>query len=184
MRSFYMIRHGETTTNFEKLATGQLDIELTEKGKNQAEQCRDTIRSMELKLDVILCSGLVRTKQTDDIINEKLGCPIFLRPELNEQNYGDWENKPWESILSEIKENGENPPNGESQLEFYNRINSAIENLLEIFDGTILFVSHAGVFKSVYSKFNLSQSNIENGVLYEFKFSLKGDVLLEVLKHN
>ena len=86
--------------------------------------------------------------------------------------------------MSEIKENGENPPNGESQLEFYNRINSAIENLLEIFDGTILFVSHAGVFKSMYSKFNLSQSNIENGVLYEFKFSLKGDVLLEVLKHN
>lgn len=184
MRSFYMVRHGETTTNLEKIATGQMDVDLTGSGKHQAEQCRNILSSIGLKPDVILCSGLIRTKQTADIINQVLGCPLYHRPELNEQNYGDWEGKHWDIILPEIEKYGENPPNGENQLEFYARVNSAIEELLGIFDGTILFVTHAGVFKGMFSKFGYSQANAENGVLYEFRFSTDGYKLLNVLKHK
>ena len=180
MRSFYMVRHGETTTNLEKIATGQMNVELTRIGKQQAEQCRNVIKSIGLKPDVILCSGLNRTIHTADIINQVLGCNVYIRPELDEQNYGDWEGKRWDIILPEIEKDGENPPNGESQSEFYARINSAIEELFDVFGGTILFVAHAGVFKCMFTKYGYPQATIENGVLYEFKFSTSGDELLDV----
>jgi len=76
MRSFYMVRHGETATNLDKIATGQIDVSLTDKGKQQAAECRDVIHAKGLKPDVILCSGLTRTKETANIINQDLNSPF------------------------------------------------------------------------------------------------------------
>ena len=132
MRNFYMVRHGETTTNRERITTGQADVDLTENGKRQAEQCRNVIDSLNLKTDVILCSGLIRTKATADIINQTLQCPIYRHSELNEQSYGIWEGKDWDMILQEIEKHGVNPPGGENQLEFYARVTCAIEELLDV----------------------------------------------------
>ncbi len=177
MRSFYMVRHGETTTNLDKIATGQMDVSLTGKGKEQAAECRAVIHAKGLKPDVILCSGLNRTKETADIINQDLNCPLHQHGELNEQSYGDWEGQSWDVILPEIEKQGENPPNGETQEEFIERINKAFEKLLSQYEGTILFVTHAGVFKSLSVKYGHDLEKIENGVLYELIFSTKKGLL-------
>lgn len=183
MRNFYMVRHGETTTNLDKIATGQTDVSLTNKGKQQAAKCRDVIQANNIKPDLILCSGLSRTKETADIINQDLKCPIHQHAQINEQSYGDWEGQSWDIVLPEIEKRGENPPNGETQQEFIDRINTAFENLLDQYEGTILFVTHAGVFKSLFAKHQYEAEKVENGVLYELVFSEEGQ-LSDVSKYK
>lgn len=183
MRSFYMVRHGETTTNLDKIATGQINVSLTDKGKQQAAEYRDVIHAKGLRPDIILCSGLTRTKETADIINQNLNCPLYQHPELNEQSYGDWEGQSWDVILPEIEKHGENPPNGETQQEFIDRVNNAFVTLLDQYDSTILFVTHAGVFKSLFAKYEHDAEKVKNGVLYKFVFSKAGK-LSDVLQYK
>ena len=179
-----MVRHGETTTNLNKIATGQIDASLTDKGRVQAEECKEIIYIKAIKPDVILCSGLERTKETAEIINQDLNCPLYQHPELNEQNYGEWEGQPWDVVLPEIEKYGENPPHGEKQQEFIERINKAFEQLLGQYSGTILFVTHAGVFKSLFSEYGHPGNKVENGVLYELKFPRNTNKLLKVIIHK
>lgn len=160
-----------------------MDVSLTGKGKEQAAECRAVIHAKGLKPDVILCSGLNRTKETADIINQDSNCPLHQHGELNEQSYGDWEGQSWDDILPEIEKQGENLPNGETQQEFIDRINTAFEKLLDQYKGTILFVTHAGVFKSLFSKHQYEAEKVENGVLYELVFSEEGR-LSDVFKYK
>ncbi len=179
MRSFYMVRHGETTTNLDKIATGQMDVLLTPKGIEQAEKCRKVIDAHSIHPDIILCSGLQRTKQTAEIINKEIKSPLHQHSELNEQSYGDWEGQEWADVHLEIEKYGENPINGETKIEFIERIVSAFEKLLCHYDEeTILFVTHAGVFEALLSKYKYRHEKIKNGVLYYIQFSESGDELL------
>lgn len=62
----YLIRHGQTNGNVEKWHQGWGDSHLTDKGISQAEELRDILK--EKKFDRIICSDLLRTKQTCNII--------------------------------------------------------------------------------------------------------------------
>jgi broad specificity phosphatase PhoE len=76
------------------------------------------------------------------------------------------------------------PPNSESQRAFVARIGAAVETLLVKHEGTVLFVTHAGVFGCLYSQYGYPKHKIENGVLYELHFSERGDALVDVLCHK
>ncbi len=184
MKNFFMIRHGQTTTNLEEIATGQIDVHLTPLGVSQAEKCRDVIDSVGFEPSVVIHSALIRTKETADIINQNLQCALHSEPGINEQYYGDWEGKAWKDILPEIEQRGENPPHGETQEQFVTRINKAIQSILERFSGSPLIVSHAGVFKALCLQYGCSLGKIENGVLYEFRFSESGNFPWEIYKYS
>ena len=184
MRSFYMVRHGETSTNLKRIATGQMDVSLTENGVNQATDCKRIIHAKGIQPDIIICSGLKRTKETADIINEDLNCPLYQYADLNEQHYGDWEGLSWDIVLPKIEKYGENPPGGESQKTFIDRINRSFTKLLDQYSGTILFITHAGVFKTLFLKYGLNAENVKSGILYELKFSETNLSLLDVIKHE
>ena len=62
----YIVRHGQTTTNVLGYHSLESD-DLTELGIKQAEELRERIKNM--KFDIIICSPLIRTKHTADIIN-------------------------------------------------------------------------------------------------------------------
>ena len=67
----YVVRHGETEWNAINKVLGRTDIPLNANGMNQA---RELARSMkDLKIDVFLCSPLLRTRQTADIISSEIG---------------------------------------------------------------------------------------------------------------
>ena len=65
--NLYVIRHGETYANANGLYNGRIDDTLNEKGIIQA---KNLISHMEnLDVDLIICSPMVRTKKTCEIIN-------------------------------------------------------------------------------------------------------------------
>ena len=71
----YVTRHGQTEWNALKKVMGKIDIPLSEIGLEQAKQTKTNLKDKHI--DLIICSPLIRAKQTADIINEEFGCPII-----------------------------------------------------------------------------------------------------------
>ena len=65
--NLYIVRHGQTDGNVYKIMDGIRDIDLNEKGIEQAELTRDEIK--DVNFDLVICSPLSRTKHTMEIIN-------------------------------------------------------------------------------------------------------------------
>ena len=81
----YVVRHGQTELNKQKLITGNMEDTLTPLGQEQAQA---TTLLLPTTLKRIYCSSLERTKQTAKILNEKLQLPITFHNELKEVNFG------------------------------------------------------------------------------------------------
>ena len=88
MQRLVLLRHGESIYNQKNLFTGVHDVELTEKGKKQAQQVRLLCR--HCSIDYALSSNLRRSTQTREIALQAYPSPIRLseHSELNERDYG------------------------------------------------------------------------------------------------
>lgn len=73
MKTIYFVRHGESDGNANNLRqTG--DTSLTGKGLQQSKLLAD--RCKKLPIEIILCSPMVRAKQTAEIISDKISKQI------------------------------------------------------------------------------------------------------------
>lgn len=94
MSCVYFVRHGETVWNVENKICGSTDIDLTQKGHEQAIETGKKILNDNIKADKILYSPLIRAKKTAMHISEITGIPAFEEPRLTEQNFGKFEGTP------------------------------------------------------------------------------------------
>lgn len=90
MSRLILLRHGQSVWNKENRFTGFADVELSEKGRNEAESAGKIL--LNEKIDIIFTSVLKRAIATADIAEALL--PAAKRPRicnaaLNERNYGD-----------------------------------------------------------------------------------------------
>ncbi|CAN0365706.1 unnamed protein product [Ascophyllum nodosum] len=86
-----VVRHGESTWNFENRFTGWKDVPLSEKGKVEAAQCGDLIAESGLTFDVAYTSVLKRAINTLWAVLEKndlMWIPVIRSWRLNERHYG------------------------------------------------------------------------------------------------
>jgi len=90
MSILILVRHGQSTWNLEKRFTGWVDVDLTEKGKLEAEKAGSLIKNKEIKIDLYYSSLQLRANNTLKIIQEVLNDKkSFNRAwQLNERNYG------------------------------------------------------------------------------------------------
>ena len=90
MSFLILVRHGQSTWNLEKRFTGWVDVDLTEKGKLEAEKAGSLIKNKEIKIDLYYSSLQLRANNTLKIIQEVLNDKkSFNRAwQLNERNYG------------------------------------------------------------------------------------------------
>jgi phosphohistidine phosphatase SixA len=86
-----LVRHGESVWNKENRFTGWTDVDLTEKGIQEAKQAVTAIKEAGLEFDVCYTSVLKRAVRTLWIILEGLDCmwlPVHRHWRLNERMYG------------------------------------------------------------------------------------------------
>ncbi|MDC0393650.1 2,3-bisphosphoglycerate-dependent phosphoglycerate mutase [Candidatus Pelagibacter sp.] len=90
MSNLILIRHGQSVWNLEKKFTGWVDIELTEKGKQEAKKAGELIRQKNIKIDEYFSSLQIRANDTLKIIQKSLNDERDFRRawELNERHYG------------------------------------------------------------------------------------------------
>lgn len=153
--NLYVIRHGETNVNVNGLINGHNTIGLNETGIMQAKKASEEIG--KLKLDLIFCSPLERTKETCSYINiNKIG--VIYNSCLAERYAGDLEGKTikqidwdlWYDYTKSVIYN-----NTEGFKSVYDRITIFLNWLKENYkDKNILLVTHGDVFKAIYLYFN------------------------------
>ena len=106
---FFFIRHGESVANKAKLFAGQMDVELTDKGKQDALETVKWLQGEEI--GTIYSSPLKRVWQTAEPIANDRGMEILPVPGIMERTYGEWEGKPTGDY-----DRGMEPPGGESPV--------------------------------------------------------------------
>jgi uncharacterized phosphatase len=153
-----LIRHGETEWNATRKLQGSTDIPLNETGIQQAQECRDFLKTE--KWDVIITSPLLRAKQTAIIINEALKLPFIEMEDFKERHYGAAEGMTKPERLEAFQD--KNYPNQEDLLSLNKRVMAGIDKIYQKYPGKkVLLVAHGAVINSILS--TLSDGEIGSG---------------------
>tara|TARA_B100000953_G_scaffold281386_1_gene258825 strand:+ start:234 stop:881 length:648 start_codon:yes stop_codon:yes gene_type:complete len=151
-----LVRHGLSVYNDQNRFTGWKDVELNERGRNEAKQAVALLK--EIKFDIAFTSKLKRASDTLDIILKGINqdnIPTERNIALNERDYGDLvgQNK-----AEAAKEFGDEqvqiwrrsydipPPGGESLKDTANRVIPYLNKqiLPHVFEGKNVIVSAHG----------------------------------------
>jgi probable phosphoglycerate mutase len=156
MVTLYAVRHGETDYNREDRVQGSHDSNLTDFGRAQAGALAERFRGEEI--NALFSSPLKRARETAEVISEALGgIETGIHDDLMELRCGEFEGvlfeeikrNHWEKFLTWLREPDVQAPGGESMNQLYDRVSSALKEILANFDGDgrVLVVSHAGVVR-------------------------------------
>lgn len=162
----YVTRHGQTDWNTLRKVMGHCDIPLNEQGISQANTMKETLKNVNI--DLIICSPLIRTKQTALILNEVLNIEIVYDDRIIERDFGEFEGLEtkdfdfwgyWDYYKNSKYVTAENIQ------DFFNRIYAFLEDMEKNYhDKNILLVTHGGVSIPIACYFN---KNIPEGPLVE-----------------
>tara|TARA_B100001175_G_scaffold241981_1_gene208344 strand:+ start:5048 stop:5788 length:741 start_codon:yes stop_codon:yes gene_type:complete len=86
-----LLRHGESEWNLINQFTGWKDVRLTENGKKEALFAGHEINKLNLTINKVFCSKLVRAKETCDIVCKEINYnveKVIFDWRLNERHYG------------------------------------------------------------------------------------------------
>ncbi len=102
-KTFYIFRHGQSTYNLAGRTQGQTnDSVLTELGMKQALEIGTKLK--DKNIEVILCSPLIRAKQTAELVNKSLHRPIIEDAHFIEVNVGEIEGMHYTEIQDKFGE--------------------------------------------------------------------------------
>lgn len=160
-RRLVMIRHGQTHYNATRRMQGQLNTELSEIGREQANAAAQALEGFGITR--IISSDLARAFDTATIIGGLLNIDVEQDARLRETHLGQWQAKSHEEVDSEFpsaraiwRHDAQwAPPGGESRIDVAKRARPVIDELMhnyEDWDGnTVLIVAHGGTISALTS---------------------------------
>lgn len=174
-----LTRHGQTEWNLLKKVQGKADIELNEKGIEQAETIRVSLK--EERIDLILCSPLKRAIQTAEIINQGKNIRMIIDERLSERDFGEFEgmsntdfdfNAFW-SYKQNLKYD-----KAENIKDFFRRVYKFLDSIKNEYAGKrILIVAHGGIsipvkcyFKGIPNVETLLPLGLENCEIAKYSY--------------
>lgn len=89
----YILRHGETDWNKEKLLQGKSDIPLNENGRTLARASAEGMK--DIPFDLVFSSPLQRAQETARLVLGERKIPFILDERIAELGFGEKEGKPW-----------------------------------------------------------------------------------------
>ncbi len=147
----YIIRHGQTIKNKERLLQGRSDAPLNQQGIGQAQMAAQYFRQQHIWFDRVFSSPLQRSVQTARIVSGQ--SDIRLDDRLLEMDYGPYEgtslDHPSQEIVDFFSDFVHNPaPKGMESLEsVVRRMGSFLENLAKEPVEHVLVSTHAVAMK-------------------------------------
>lgn len=91
MKKLVLVRHGESTWNQENRFTGWTDVDLTDKGRDEARQAGVVLKKDGYTFDLVFTSVLKRAIKTANLLLDELDLlwlPVVRSWRLNERHYG------------------------------------------------------------------------------------------------
>lgn len=155
MTSIYLIRHAEAEGNLYRIAQGQYDSILTDRGWRQVRALER--RFADIRIDAVYSSDLYRTCATASAIYKPKGLPLRRVRELREICVGDWEQRTWGDIYRRDPVQMENfslhperwqVPGAETPRQVLDRAMAAIREIAGSNEGrTVAVFSHGYVIR-------------------------------------
>ncbi len=141
-----IVRHGETVENSARIVQGQMQGELSDRGRAQSEAVGEALRGY--RIDAAYSSDLARAWETARII---AGTPPSMKftaePGLREQHMGRYQGGPVSALMRRYKDVGADfdPEGGEPAAAFRERVRGMVDGLSARHNGeTVLAVTHYG----------------------------------------
>jgi 2,3-bisphosphoglycerate-dependent phosphoglycerate mutase len=162
-RTLFLIRHGRSDEDSDDMTPTprgpQWDPPLDATGREQAHLLARRLATMDPQPAAVYCSTMRRTRETVAPYAALAGVDVAFDGELIEAHIGEWENKPFEEIITlneHMLSNWRNQdaiwshaPGGETLVEFRGRVGSAIERILrDHAAGNVVVVAHGGVINA------------------------------------
>lgn len=152
MIEIWLVRHGQTVENHERIIQGQLDGQLSSEGIEQAEKVAEALK--DIAFDVIYSSDLGRARETTRHIRKyHPRTPVIYSPLLREKSFDALQGKkveelnlspldPWQFIFTLQA--------GESPEEVAQRARSLLEVIVKGHQGQKLLLVGHGFFNSCF----------------------------------
>ncbi len=151
----YLIRHGQTDWNKDRIFRGRVDVPLNERGRKEAQALA---RHLEhVRATACYASPLGRTVETAEIVARPHSLKVKIDDRLIDLHFGEWQGKPDTEVKERFPELfnqwHEEPhrvkfPGGESLGMVRKRVLAAVERIkAENPDGIAFVVSHRVVTK-------------------------------------
>jgi 2,3-bisphosphoglycerate-dependent phosphoglycerate mutase len=196
MAILVLVRHGESQWNLENRFTGWVDVDLSDKGRQEAHTAGEKLRGYQF--DKGYTSVLKRAINTLNIILDVIGqtdLPVERDQALNERHYGDLQglNKAEtaqkfgdEQVKLWRRSYDVQPPNGESLADTAARVMPYYEKkiLPDLNAGkNLIIAAHGNSLRSLVmhldhlSKEEVIELNIPTGVPLKYEFDDKGNWL-------
>lgn len=156
MKRLFLARHAETGEQLRNRYVGAMDVPISAAGVLQVSQLADRLSAFAF--GELVCSPLMRCRQTADILSRRIGCQLHVVDGLAEVNFGRWEGLSFDEICGRdpdlVEQWGENGlnftfPGGENVRHFHQRVQGQIDSFLDSDAEQLLVVSHGGVIRSM-----------------------------------
>ena len=150
MTAIYLIRHAEAEGNLYRIAQGQHESNLTDRGWRQVKALER--RFADVPIDAVYASDLYRTRATATAIYRPKHLPLHRCPGLREICVGDWEGRTWGDIARRTPEAMADfgsrmdrwaIPGAETPTEVLARVRATVEDIARANPGkTLALFSH------------------------------------------
>ena len=150
-----LIRHGEVETRYQGVFGGTIDMNLSDRGHEQAKTLAKFLRGK--KFDAIYASPMKRVQQTFAPSAKHHKVKQVILPGLREIDFGDWTGFGWDAVREKF---GIQPyewlekielgvvPNGESTAHFRKRVEPCLRRIIRENHGkTAAVFCHGGVIR-------------------------------------
>jgi len=147
--SYFVMRHGEAESNVSQIfdSYGSVDNHLTDVGRRNVVHTAAALRRK--KIDLVIFSPLLRTKETAMIVQKELGLEdsaMMVDERLRELGAGVFDGKSileWKAAVAPHDRFAQKPEGGESYSEVRRRVGELLFEVERRYSGKkILFVTH------------------------------------------
>lgn len=203
MAYLVLVRHGESEWNAKGIWTGWTDINLSEKGREEARTAGELLK--DIHFDLAYNSALKRAQQTWEEIQKVIkqeSLTAIVDKALNERDYGDltgknkWEAKEemGEEKFMKIRRSWDfPPPNGESLQMVYERVVPYYEKTIlpELKAGkNVIIAAHGNSLRALIkylediSDEEIPHLEMATGGIYVYKLDTEGKVTSKEIRGN
>tara|TARA_B110001454_G_scaffold217687_1_gene243616 strand:+ start:1784 stop:2419 length:636 start_codon:yes stop_codon:yes gene_type:complete len=157
MKQLILIRHGQSVYNLQNRFTGWKDVDLTDKGIQEAKNASKLLK--DYNINAAYTSKLKRAQNTLNIILDHLDLKIPVTEDirLNERNYGNLVNQ--NKAEASLKYGADQvqlwrrsydipPPEGESLKDTYDRCIPYFKTILNV-DKNIIISAHGNSIRAI-----------------------------------
>lgn len=155
MKTWYLMRHGETDYNLRRCFYGSEDVPINQTGRSQARQLAGQMQTHPVQ--TIYSSGLQRSQQTARLAFPGQAFQPLSR--LDERDFGLWEGLTADEIQAGFPQIWSTwleqpfavtPPQAEPFSAFQSRVWQQTEALLAGGEEKLAIVAHLGVLRLIY----------------------------------